>query len=147
MSAMASARFISNIFFPLIMAETIQERSGLWHIVLAEKDLIEQADLNPDDFEQHFGFFKYKNRSVIISHANGQHLVVSMEGKEDADLNLLMESFSKVVEYKPFCKYNLLPSEGSKAPILPTYEWDKVDPNGRFDELSHKLNIADLVRF
>jgi len=128
------------------MAETIQERNGLWHVMLAEKDLVNQAGLNPDDFERDFGFFKYKGRPVIMSHTYGQHLVVSMQGKEDVDLNTLMESFSKVVEYKPFCKYNLLPQEGSKAPTLPTYEWDKVDPNGRFDELSHKPNIADLVR-
>ena len=128
------------------MAETIQKRNGLWHVTLAEKDLVEQAGLNPDDFEQDFGFFRYKNRRVIISHPYGQHLVVSMEGRENADLNTLMESFSKVVEYKPFCKYNLLPQKRSKAPILPTYEWDKVDPNGRYDELSKKTNLADLVR-
>ena len=128
------------------MAETIQERNGLWHVTLAEKDLVEQAGLNPDDFEQDFGFFRYKNRRVIISHTYGQHLVVSMEGREDVDLNTLMESFSKVVEHKPFCKYNLLPQERSKAPILPTYEWDKVDSNGRYDELSKKTNLADLVR-
>ncbi len=128
------------------MAETIQERSGLWHVMLAEKDLVEQAGLNPDDFEQNLGFFRYKKRAVIISHTYGQHLVVSMEGIEDKDLNQLMESFSKVVEYEPFCKYNLLSQEGSKAPILPTYEWDKVSPNERFDELGDKPNIADLVR-
>ena len=127
------------------MAETIQS-NGLYHVTLAEKDLVEQTGLNPDDFEQDFGFFRYKDRRVIISHTYGQHLVVSMEGKENADLNQLMESFSKVVEYKPFCKYNILPEEGSKAPILPTYEWDKVDPNGRYDELSNKPNLADLVR-
>ena len=127
------------------MAETIQ-RSGLYHVTLAEKDLVEQAGLNPDDFEQDFGFFRYKNRRVIISHIYDQHLVVSMEGKEDTDLNQLMESFSKVVEYKPFCRYNILPEEGSRVPILPTYEWDKVNPNGRYDKLSNKPNIADLVR-
>lgn len=127
------------------MAETIQS-NGLYHVTLAEKDLVEQAGLNPDDFEQDFGFFRYKDRRVIISHTYGQHLVVSMEGQEDADLNQLMESFSKVVEYKPFCKYNILPEEGSKVPILPTYEWDKVDPDGRYDELSKKPNLADLVR-
>ena len=128
------------------MAETIQERNGLWHIILAVKDLVQQAGLNPDDLEEDWGHFKYKNRRVIISHSYGQHLVVSMEGKEDEDLKLLMESFSKVVEYKPFCKYNMIPKEGSKPPILPTYEWDKVNPNARYDELSNKPNIADLIR-
>jgi len=127
------------------MAETIQG-NGLWHVTLAAKDLAEQASLNPKDFEQDFGFFRYKNRPVIISHIYGDHLVVSMEGKEDEDLNKLMGSFSKVVEYKPFCKYNLLPDKGSKAPALMTYEWDKLNPNKRFKELQKKSNIADLVR-
>jgi hypothetical protein len=127
------------------MVETIQGRNGLWHVVLAEEDLVKQAGLNPADFEQDFGFFKYKNRPVVISHTYGQHLVVSMEGKEDADFNQLIESFSKVVEYKPFCKYNLR-LQGSKIPSLPTYEWDKVNPTERFEELSRKSNIEDLVR-
>jgi len=127
------------------MVETIQA-SGLWHVTLAERDLVGQAGLNPDDFEQDFGSFRYKGRRVIMSHTYGQHLVVSMEGREDEDLNQLMRSFSKVVRYEPFCKYNLLPEEGSKAPVLLTYEWDKVDFEGRFDELSKKSSIASLVR-
>lgn len=127
------------------MAETIQ-RNGLWHVTLAEKDLVEQAGLNRDDFEQDFGFFKYKGRAVIVSHTYNQHLVVSMEGQEDSDLKRLIDAFSAVVEYKPFCKYNILPSEGSKTPILPTYEWDKVDPNRRYEELSKKTNLADFLR-
>ncbi len=69
-----------------------------------------------------------------------------MEGEEDETLNQLMNAFSKVVEYKPFCKYNFLLQKWSKTQILPTYEWDKVDPNGRFEDLGHKPNIADLVR-
>ncbi len=127
------------------MAETIQ-RNGLWHVTLVEKDLVEQAGLNRDDFKQDLGFFKYKGRAVIVSHAYNEHLVVSMEGQEDGDLKQLIDAFSAVVEYKPFCKYNILPSEGSKAPILPTYEWDKVDSNGRYEELSKKTNLADLLR-
>lgn len=129
----------------LIMVETIQS-NGLYHIILAEKDLVEQAGLNPEDFEQDFGFFRYKDRRVIISHTYDQHLVVSMEGREDSDLSQLMESFSKVVEYKPFCKYKILPEKGSKVPILPTYEWDKIDSDGRYNELSNKPNIANLAR-
>ncbi|MCX6774503.1 MAG: hypothetical protein NTY99_00215 [DPANN group archaeon] len=125
------------------MVETIQP-SGLWHVSLAQKDLIEQAGLKEEDFEFMFTHFLYKDRKVIISHIYNQHLVVSMEGKEDDDLKRLMDAFSVVVAYKPFCKYNL--NMGGKAPILPTYEWDKADPKGRFDELSKKPNIADLVK-
>jgi hypothetical protein len=127
------------------MTETIQS-NGLWHVTLVENDLVGQAGLNPEDFEQDFGFFRYKSRRVIISHIHGAHLVVSMEGKEDSDLIQLMDSFSTVVEYKPFCKYKIMPGEESKAPILPTYEWDKIDPDSRFEELSKKPNYSDLVR-
>ena len=91
------------------MVETIQ-RNGLWHITLAERDLVEQAGLNQEDFEQDFGFFRYKDRPVIMSHIFDQHLVVSMEGKEDEDMEALMEGFSNVVGYQPFCKYILNPS-------------------------------------
>ncbi len=128
------------------MAETLQERSGLWHVMIVEKDLVEQAGLNPGDFEQTLGFFRYKKRGVVISHTYGQHLVVSMEGAEDEDLKRLMESFSKVVEYKPFCKYNLLLQKESKSKIVLTYEWDKLGPDGRFEELSHRPDISDLIR-
>ena len=126
------------------MAETLQ-KNGLWHILLVENDLVNQAGLDQNDFEQDFGFFKYKGRAVIISHTYREHLVVSIEGKEDEDLKKLMDSFSKVVEYKPFCKYNLHSQARSKAQILPTYEWDKVNPKGRLDELSKKEDISDLV--
>ena len=127
------------------MTETIQN-NGLWHITLAEEDLVTQAGLNLDDFEQDFGFFRYKKRPVIISHTFNQHLVVSMEGAEDSDMRNLMEGFSKVVGYQPFCKYMLNPSNGSKSPPLRTYEWDKVDPDSRYEELSKKETASDLTR-
>ncbi len=127
------------------MVETIQG-NGLWHVTLAGRDLIEQAGLNQEDFEQDFGFFKYKGRPVIISHIFNQHLVVSIEGKEDENMRTLMEGFSKVIGYQPFCKYTLMLSNRSKAPPLPTYEWDKVDPNSRYEELSKKETTSDLTR-
>lgn len=125
--------------------ETLQP-SGLWHVVLAEENLVTQAGLKHEDFEQDFGFFRYKGRIVIISLDPGKDLVVSMEGQEDTTMTELMAGFSKVVEYEPFCKYVLQPEEGSKAPPLLTYEWDKVDPKGRFKALSQKENVTGLVR-
>ncbi len=127
------------------MAETLQP-NGLWHVVLAEKDLVQQAGLRHEDFEQDWGHFKYKGRRVFISIDQGKDLVVSTEGQEDAALIELMDGFSKVVEYKPFCKYTLRPEAESKAPPLLTYEWDKIDPNGRFEELSQKPSVSELVR-
>ncbi len=47
------------------MAETIQG-NGLWHVMLVEKDLVAKAGLNPEEFEQDFGFFKY--HKVLVSY-------------------------------------------------------------------------------
>ena len=126
------------------MVETIQ-RNGLWHVTLAERDLVEQAGLNQDDFKQDFGFFRYKGRRVIISHIFNEYLVVSMEGEEDEDMMVLMNGFSKVVGYKPFSKYIFTPKNGSKAPPLPTYEWDKVDSDARYQELSSEKTTSNLT--
>jgi len=126
------------------MVETIQ-RNGLWHVGLAEIDLIKQAGLNHEDFEQDFGFFRYKKRTVIISHVFGEHLVVSIEGKEDADQKQLIDGFSKVVEYQPFCKYTLYSKSKSGIPPLPTYEWDKINPKKRLRELSANKNVSKLI--
>lgn len=133
------------------MVETLQHRNGLWHIVLARDDLIKQAGLNEKDLETDLMCLRYKGRTVIISHEYRKELVVSMEGKEDEDLRTLIGGFSKVVGYKPSCKYNLRTQLSGKNPgslpfYLPTYEWDKVDPKKRFNELKQKKSISDLVR-
>ena len=127
------------------MVETLNRR-GLWHVVLAEQDLVEQAELNPEDFEQYTGHFKYMGRKVIISHKYDEHLVVSMEGETDEDLTRLMGSFSKVVQYEPFCMYNLHVDVDGKQVTLPTYEWDKIAPDLRFEVLEKKTDVSDLVR-
>ncbi|MBU1136354.1 MAG: hypothetical protein ABIG37_01245 [Nanoarchaeota archaeon] len=127
------------------MTETIQS-SGLWHVTLVERDLVKQAGLNQDDFEQDFGFFKYRGRAVIISHRFNDHLVVSMEAKEDRDMKTLIDGFSKVVNYQPFCKYSLMPKKENNHPPLPTYEWDKINPDERYKELTSKKTVSSLIR-
>ena len=127
------------------MVETLQ-RSGLWHVSLAQRDLIGQAGLHEDDFDYFFTHFTYKDRKVIISHTYDQHLVVSMAGQDDEDMKQLMEGFSKVLEYEPFCKYILNPENEGEHPPLPTYEWDKIDPDARYNELENKSTVSDLVR-
>ncbi len=128
------------------MAETLQSR-GLWHVTLIERDLIEQAGLNPADFRQEFGCFRYRDKPVIVSHIVGRELVVSREGWDDNDLAQLVNGFSKVVEYNPFCKYLLkLELPGKNIPGLTTYEWDKINPEARFKELSETPSVTNLVR-
>jgi len=127
------------------MVETIQERNGLWHVTLVEEDLVNQAGLKREDFVQDLGFFKYRCRAVIISHCYGEHLVASMEGKDDEALKEFMGGLSKVVGYKPFCKYNLSTKQGIATILLPTYEWDKVNPKARYEELKAMKNVSDLI--
>ena len=121
------------------MTETLQS-NGLWHVSLIIEDLVNQTDLSPDDLEFDFGCFTYKKRRVIVSHIFNEHLVVSMEGEQDQDLERIMESFSTVVSYNPFCKYILLPHKVS------TYEWDKLNPDERYRELSSKETVSELTR-
>jgi len=124
------------------MAETIQ-RNGLWHLTLVYKDLIDQGGISEEDLEYRLTNLTYKKRKVVISNIYNEHLVVSLEGEDDEDTKNLMNAFSKVVEYQPFCKYNL--NLGGKNISLPTYEWDKIDSEGRFEELKKKKNIEGLV--
>jgi len=124
--------------------ETLQN-SGLWHVSLIVEDLERQAGLKPEDLENEFTHFTYKGRRVIVSHSYGEHLVVSMEGPEDVDQKQLIDGFSRVVEYQPFCKY-ILQLGGDKTPPLPTYEWDKVTKKERFKELSRRPDVSALVR-
>ena len=126
------------------MVETIQS-NGLWHVSLVQRDLIEQAGLKEDDFDNFFTHFEYKGRTVIISHQYKQHLVVSMEGEEDNDFKELMDGFSKTVEYEPFCKYILRVESPNSVPLL-TYEWDKIDSDERYEELGKKSTTSDLKR-
>jgi hypothetical protein len=127
------------------MTETIQN-NGLWHITLVEDDLVNQAKLKREDFEQDFGFFRYKKRAVVISHCFGEHLVASMEGKDDEVLKEFVDGLTKVVGYKPFCKYNLSTEVSSGTKILPTYEWDKINPKARYKELSNQASISGLAK-
>lgn len=126
------------------MVETLQ-RNGLWHIILVEKDLVDQAGLDKKDFEQDFGYFKYKNKTVIISHIFNNHLVVSIEGKDDEIAKELVKGLSRVVEYNPFCKYDIIHKTNDKTTSIPTYEWDKVNSNKRYRELLSKENISNLT--
>ena len=120
------------------MIETIQQ-NGLWHLTLAYHNLIDQGGISEEDLGYELINLTYKKRKVVISHIYNEHLVVSLEGEDNEDTKNLMNAFSKVVEYQPFCKYNL--KLGIKNISLPTYEWDKIDSEGRFRELKEKKNI------
>lgn len=126
------------------MVETLSS-GGRWNVALARTDLIEKAGLNENDLTWEVTHLKYKGRRMRISHIYGQHLVISMEGKEDDDFKKIIDSFTKVVEYFPFCRYDL--DFGAEViPAFPTYEWDRVNSNSRFSELEVKANVSSLRR-
>lgn len=126
------------------MVETIQT-NRLWHQSLIVKDLVEQAGFDEKDITWKLTYVEYKGRPIIVSHIFNEHMVVSIKGKDDEDFRSLREGLSKIVGYKPFCKYDLI--IGNDITIsLPTYEWDKIDPESRYQELSIKENISGLVK-
>jgi hypothetical protein len=131
------------------MSETM-DGGSTWHILNAISDLVNQANLNEKHIESEFGpAFRYKGMIVIlISHKYQEHLVVGMEGKEDSGLKAVMDGFSKVVDYKPFCKYTLpLNETPDKISSLVIYEWDRINPSRRYAELSSRHTVSGLAKF
>ena len=135
---------IKENFNEVFMAETTHS-NGKWNIALARTDLIEKAGLNEEDITLETAHLKYKGRRMRLSHDYGKYLVVSLEGKDDEDFRRVVDSFTKVMEYFPFCRYDLnLGGEGTSN--FPTYEWDRINPNARFSELEAKTNVSNLRR-
>jgi hypothetical protein len=123
------------------MVETIQS-NGMWHITLAMRDLVEQGGLDKVDLTYEITHLEYKGRKMVISHIPKEHLAVSLEGERDEDLKSVMGAFSKVVGYNPFCNYNL----HLGVSMIPTYEWDRINPENRMRELKSRPDITSLVR-
>lgn len=127
------------------MTETLQS-NGQWHYSLVISDLASQGGIKRTDLEFDIGHIKYKGRRVFVSHIAGDHLVVSLEGKDNKAQAKLISAFSKIVEYQPFCRYTLHIKDNPNVPPLPTFEWDKINPKKRLASLKLKNNITELVR-
>ncbi|MFC1685744.1 hypothetical protein ACFLZZ_01845 [Nanoarchaeota archaeon] len=85
--------------------------------------------------------FDYKGKVLTMTWQKDLFLLLSME-KDSKDFGKVVEGFSKVVEYKPFCKYL-----DCKNGIF-TYEWDKKDSKGRYEELKgqgHKITLLQKL--
>jgi hypothetical protein len=117
------------------MAETIRE--GKWHWYDVANDLEVQGGLagvvvDPLATSPHgCGGYTTLGTRFYFTWVKGTFLMLSMSQEEPA----LVGAFSCVVEYLPFCRY----TSG-----LLTYEWDKVDPEGRFAEL--QKDYSDIAR-
>lgn len=57
------------------------------------------------------------------------------------DEQALVDAFTKVVEYKPFCRYIDKKRNGCL-----TFEWDKENPEGRLIVLQKEEGLTDLQR-
>jgi len=117
------------------MPETIVEGMWRWQDVLY--DLVEQGELKKDDIKtdpfsvrSHSCGGTYKGKIFWLSWVHDELLLLSMKN-DDNDLKQLAEGFVKIVDYNPFCKY--ISTNG-----LATYEWDKKNPKGRYQELVDK---------
>lgn len=122
------------------MAETISNGKWLWYDIMHDlkqqggiEVTINPLSVNPSGCSGN----TEKGTTFYITWVPNTFLLLSMTVDDPA----LAEAFSKVVEYSPFCKYI------SKQTGLLTYEWDKVDPVGRFSELQNEgeLNLESLI--
>jgi hypothetical protein len=111
-----------------MIMETIQ--NGKWHWYNVMGDLEKQggvkAIIEPTSVSDYGCAGKTEKGTVFtITWVHNKFLLLSMSQEEPK----LVEAFSTVVGYDPFCRYV------SKKSGLRTYEWDKINPEGRFASL------------
>ncbi len=130
------------------MAETIQDActpigAKKWHWYNVRRDLVEQGGLedkevmiNPLSVNSHGCGGEHRGNPFYITWALDAFLLVTAKKDDPA----LVDAFAKVVGYQPFAKYKE-PNSG-----LVTTEWDKIDPNGRYQDLQKedKLELTYL---
>lgn len=128
------------------MAETIEDRGSgsKWHYYNVKKDLVEQGGLEDKDVmvdplsvDAHGCGGAHKGNPFTITWLPDTFLLVTSRGYDPE----LIDAFSRVVEYKPFARYRE-PDSG-----LITTEWDKKDPNLRYQVLlkKGKLELTRLL--
>ncbi|MEK7212978.1 MAG: hypothetical protein AAB678_00875 [Patescibacteria group bacterium] len=121
------------------MAETIEREK--WHWFNVMEDLQTQGGLDgvfidPLSVGEHGCGGKTRNGTIFyITRVANKFLLVSMT-QDEKDL---IDAFAKVVEYRPFCQYY------NRVGQL-TFEWDKVDPDGRFVKLEKDDEKTCLCR-
>jgi hypothetical protein len=133
--------FLIYILKSLSMAESMREgNNGGWLWVDVMRDLEEQGGLKGVTIDPTSangsgrGGHTERGTHFFITWCRDQHLVLTVSQEEQA----LVDAFTAVLGYKPFCRYTIEPN-------LPTFEWDKQDPEKRFKELVEE-NRAKLER-
>lgn len=124
------------------MAETLISSDGQkkWHWYNVASDLDEQGKL-PDVVIDPLSVNTYgcggvtkEGTGFYVSWVLDSLMILSLSQEQMS----LVEAFSRVLEYRPFCCY--IDVNG-----LLTFEWDKLDPDGRFCELQNE-EVKDLQK-
>ena len=114
---------------------TIEELSDS----LLLNELVKKGGLNEGDLELSStdkGLFLYKGKR-FFKYGIKNSFIVTTEN-DDEDFKKVLDAFSNVVNYKPFCKH----TEPTANKIV-TYEWD-INPKSRYQELL-KEGAKDLI--
>ncbi|MCL5019382.1 MAG: hypothetical protein M1426_02750 [Patescibacteria group bacterium] len=121
------------------LAETIEDRGSgpKWHWDNVMRNLATQGGLKGVTIDplssNGFGFLGEYNGNRFAMTWTGAFLLLTLQVGFSQDL---VDAFSKVMEYKPFCQYE---RDGQI-----TIEWDKIDPQARISELQGKQHIGEV---
>jgi len=125
------------------MAETTKagcDRYAKWHWYHVHNDLVQQGGLDEKDIlidpltvEQHGCGGKFKGRAFFITWVKDAFLLLSMVEHSQE----LVNAFAAVVGYAPFATYA---RDG-----YTTVEWDKLDPEQRWDALQGENGLTRLA--
>ena len=129
------------------MAETIENActpigAKKWHWYNVQKDLVQQGGLEDKDVmidpftvNAHECSGVHKGNPFYITWIPDTFLLVTSKEYDPA----IVDAFARVAEYKPFARYKE-PDSG-----MITTEWDKIDPNNRYQELQRD-GKSELIR-
>lgn len=120
--------------------ETLHNGVWTWYDVMddLENAGVSGVIVDPLSVRQNFCAGSYRDKPITISWVKDKFMLLSM-GEYSQEL---VDGFSRVLGYKPFCKYV------SRKSGLPTVEWDKEDPKSRYEELKKdKSEIEKLEPF
>lgn len=128
------------------MPETITERHGIrawrWYDVmydLREQGGLEDVVIDPMSFTHVGSGGGYLNGNCFyFTWKRDEFLLVSMQEFSQE----LIDAFSAVVGYQPFCRYK----HKAHELWMWTVEWDKIDPSGCWEERGLDPDVYELVR-
>jgi len=119
------------------MAETVVNLT--WYSHNMESDLEHQGGLDnvvidKSNVDEGSYVGRYDGNRFYVRWAYKASLILSMKQFSQK----LVDAFSKVLGYKPFCRYNC---DGSVI-----VEWDKIYPAAAFESLREEKGITNIVR-